>query len=69
MVKLSLSEPTNWRLIAIVFAIVLLQNLPGGQLPTVTDLYKAVVLAAIAALLLLQKGEGGGAGTNIPVRR
>ncbi len=48
------------RLVLILFVTTFLSNLPTGQLPTWLDLYKAVLVAAIGALLLLERGEAPG---------
>lgn len=56
----------------LVFALVLLQNLPAMAIPTATDLYKGLVIAAITALGLVLNGggnaSGGSAGrSDIPI--
>jgi uncharacterized membrane protein YczE len=46
--------------VAIVFVLVLCQNLPQDHIPTLLDLYKAIVIAAIVALTqMLQKATDG----------
>ena len=55
----------GWRLVAIVFVVTLLSNLPTGNIPNLVDIYRACIAAGIAALLLLEKGEGGD--SNLPV--
>lgn len=56
------------RIVAIIFAITFLQSLPQGQLPTTYDLYRGIVAGIIAALLLLEKGNGTSTpNPNIPL--
>jgi hypothetical protein len=43
------------RIVIIIFAITFLSSLPSGHLPTFIDLWKALVAAAIAALVLLER--------------
>jgi hypothetical protein len=58
------STSVGLRVVVVVFAVTLLQNLPLGQLPTEYDLYKAGVLGAIAALLLLEGNPGSNSNPN-----
>jgi len=47
----------GYRLVAIVFLVTFLSNLPASYIPQWGDLYRAGIAAAIAALLLLEKEE------------
>lgn len=55
------------RLVVIVFLITLLTNLPQGNVPTLPDIYKALIAALIAALLLLEKGEKENGESGVPI--
>jgi hypothetical protein len=52
------------RVVIVVFAVTFLQNLPLGQLPTPYDLYKALVLGAVAGLLLLERNPESNGGQS-----
>jgi hypothetical protein len=43
------------RIVIIIFSITFLSTLPSGYLPSLIDLYRAGLAAAIAALVLLER--------------
>lgn len=68
------------RLVVIIFLVTFLSGLPQGGLPTLLDLYKALLASGITALLVLERSEaappdqpgnpsngGNEDGTKIPI--